>query len=916
MKQILKVFIAGLILLSSFAYADTGLLFSIEETGSTASIDIILCLDGVSPLSCQNYHLSTQEIVVKTTIRHYYPEVGVKVLTPGYQPSNCTPYPNGYCIFQASNIMATSIQFIDNAIPVQDQTITITSTAPSPGEGGSIYNVSATASSGLPVTFSIDASSSAICSISGSTITFNAAGTCTINANQAGNAAYNPAPQVQQNVTVVRGNQTINFDTTPPSSPVVNTTYNVSATATSGLPVTISIASASSAICTLSGSTVTFIAAGTCTINADQGGNVTYNPAPQVQQIITVIRADQTITFGTTPPTTAFVGGTYTVTATASSGLTVTITIASASSAICSLSGSLVSFNAPGTCTINADQGGNTAYNPAPQAVQIIDVSPPSPTSTTLSSSLNPALVNDTVLFSAQVSSARGAPPSGTVTFTATLGSTPTTLCSNVAISAGLATCSTSFPTAGSYSIVAAYSGAPEYASSNSPPFNQSVVASLPPGTVPSAPTNVTAIPGNGQVSLSWLPPSDGGGAATANINYTVSYWVASGNPAITTPFPGCNPTAAGTLTCTVTGLSNGTTYAFKVIATNTIGTAAYLAGYSSTATPSAGIATLPAELALSGLGSGQSRSIRVINNSNTTQTITAITGLTSLPSGTEVTANSCTGATLTANGGSCFITITPGTTVSLYQTSGSPCDTTTLSTGDTLQPSPISLTTNNALTATTNVYVVKYGCQYQGGYLFNIDDSTPPTGSVGGKVLTAVDQSTTSTWSLNGAFTSIWGIDETSTTASPSPNATTPSAPATLIPGQLNCNGGADGACGSNNILTFYGTSASYAPGICLQTLDNAGTPCTSSASPNSCYADWYLPAICEWGAFNPNFGTDAGCGTNTSNIANNLYLLGFFVNELTRPSFIGARLKPQTVLVILPGTSFSKTVMKLFRI
>jgi hypothetical protein len=41
--------------------------------------------------------------------------------------------------------------------------------------------------------------------VSGSTVTFSAAGTCIIDANQAGNATYAAAPQVQQIIKVQAG---------------------------------------------------------------------------------------------------------------------------------------------------------------------------------------------------------------------------------------------------------------------------------------------------------------------------------------------------------------------------------------------------------------------------------------------------------------------------------------------------------------------------------------------------------------------------------------------------------------------------------------------------------------------------------------------------------------------------------------
>jgi hypothetical protein len=94
---------------------------------------------------------------------------------------------------------ATSTAF---AITKANQTITFTSTAPANAVVGGTYTPTATSSSGLPVTITVDASSSAVCSISGGVVTFNAAGTCTIDANQAGNGAFNAATQVQQMVVV------------------------------------------------------------------------------------------------------------------------------------------------------------------------------------------------------------------------------------------------------------------------------------------------------------------------------------------------------------------------------------------------------------------------------------------------------------------------------------------------------------------------------------------------------------------------------------------------------------------------------------------------------------------------------------------------------------------------------------------
>jgi hypothetical protein len=83
------------------------------------------------------------------------------------------------------------------------QTITFTTTPPANPVAGDRYTVAATGKSGNAVTFSIDASSTAgTCSISGATVRFKAAGTCVIDANQAGTSNYLAADQTQQTVRV------------------------------------------------------------------------------------------------------------------------------------------------------------------------------------------------------------------------------------------------------------------------------------------------------------------------------------------------------------------------------------------------------------------------------------------------------------------------------------------------------------------------------------------------------------------------------------------------------------------------------------------------------------------------------------------------------------------------------------------
>ena len=110
MKRFMNnLLIAALLMLGSLAQAKAGLLFKITELGTPVSVDVILCLNGKGSLSCQNYHVSAQNLAIRTAAKHTYPFAGIKVLTPGYKATGCAPYSKDYCLFAANGTAATSI---------------------------------------------------------------------------------------------------------------------------------------------------------------------------------------------------------------------------------------------------------------------------------------------------------------------------------------------------------------------------------------------------------------------------------------------------------------------------------------------------------------------------------------------------------------------------------------------------------------------------------------------------------------------------------------------------------------------------------------------------------------------------------------------------------------------------------------
>jgi hypothetical protein len=134
--------------------------------------------------------------------------------------------------------------------------------------GASPFSVSATASSGLAVSFA--STTTSVCAVSGSIVTIAAGGACSITATQAGNANYAAATPVIQSFTVSPASQTIAFGALNGVVYGVSP-FTIGATASSGLAV--SLASATTPVCTVSGSTVTVVAGGLCSITASQSGS-------------------------------------------------------------------------------------------------------------------------------------------------------------------------------------------------------------------------------------------------------------------------------------------------------------------------------------------------------------------------------------------------------------------------------------------------------------------------------------------------------------------------------------------------------------------------------------------------------------------------------------------------------------------
>ena len=166
--------------------------------------------------------------------------------------------------------------------------------------------------------------------------------------------------------------QSISFSAVPTLD--LDDTATATATASSGLVVNYSSMTLDDCTVNNSSGLVEALGPGDCIIAANQSGNTTFAPAPQVTQSIPVIfDPSQTIVFDPAP--TLSVYSTATVSATASSGLPVSY--GSDTPAICSVnssSGLVIANGLADDCIIAADQAGDDNYIVAPQVTLTIPI--------------------------------------------------------------------------------------------------------------------------------------------------------------------------------------------------------------------------------------------------------------------------------------------------------------------------------------------------------------------------------------------------------------------------------------------------------------------------------------------------------------------------------------------------------------
>jgi hypothetical protein len=551
-----------------------------------------------------------------------------------------------------ANYLAAN-QVMQSVIIKTSQTIGAISFSSALAVGGSA-TASATSSSGLAVSFS--SATSSVCTVSGSIVTGIAAGTCSIVAGQAGDTSYLAANQVTQSITVSKGSQSIGVISFS-NAVTVGAATAASAVATSGLAVTLS--STTPGVCAVSGITIIAIAAGTCTLAANQAGNANFNAAPQVTQSVAVLALD----FTRLLPHAAGSQWSYInnnqVTTTTTTGSPVTLP-----GGVVAIPWTRVDSSQPGyTVTYNTfDANGWRRHQEYMSSVYVSGYG-----YTTATVVYTPAVI----LVPANAAIGNTYAATGVVTITYANVTTVTLDYSGTTQIVGFETVSNSAGTQSwpalkgiiSTTLSGMINGAPLTTTSSSTAWladGLGVVQNYTPnasGTMETwklTSTNVvtpvtigSATAGNSSATVSFYAPASNGGSTLTG--YTV------------TSAPG-GITASGTASpIIVTGLTNGTTYTFTVKANyNTVGGAS--SAPSNSVTPAGPAVSLSAP-SLTFLGwpqatSSSAQTITLTNSGNASLTISSIT-----VSGNFARSTNC-GTTLGA-GANCAVsvTFTPTTT-------------------------------------------------------------------------------------------------------------------------------------------------------------------------------------------------------------------------------------------------------------
>ncbi|MFK7952333.1 MAG: T9SS type A sorting domain-containing protein [Ekhidna sp.] len=333
---------------------------SVSEAGGTASFN----LSGFTPAEDELNSYFEWTLPSGWTISEYNKITITADVAPGASSGVVSVRIVNPCTEAATSALTRDVYVI------KDQTITFDQ--PSNLQvGDAAIDLGATASSSLVVSYSL---SNANAELSGSMLTTKQVGDVTITASQDGNEEYNASPDVERTITISKGDDAITFNAL---SDVVwnaaNFDLDTDASSKSGRQIT--WAGSDPSIATVSSTgVVNPIKPGTITITASLSGTADWNAPSNVQQTLTVLKADQTITFDPLPTDKEEGDQNFNLSAYASTSSGLTLSYQSSNTNAVTISNGQVQIVGEGTATITASQSGNDFYSAAGDVQQSISV--------------------------------------------------------------------------------------------------------------------------------------------------------------------------------------------------------------------------------------------------------------------------------------------------------------------------------------------------------------------------------------------------------------------------------------------------------------------------------------------------------------------------------------------------------------
>ena len=277
---------------------------------------------------------------------------------------------------KATNLAGTVTQSFTLTVEKTSQApLTLTSTS---GTYGSGLTLTTSGGSGTgSVSYSVANGTASGCSVTAGVLSVSSAGTCLVTATKAADGNYNSASSPQTTVTFAKADQAALAVTSTSGTFGSGLTLTTSGGSGTGA-VSYSVVDATASGCSVTAGVLSVSSAGTCLATATKAADGGYNAVSSPSTTVAFAKAPQSITFTSQPPAQPQVGGGYTVAATADSGLPIAFSIdPSSGTGVCSIAGAVVSFTAPGTCVIDANQAGNGNYLASAVSQQTVTVMAP-----------------------------------------------------------------------------------------------------------------------------------------------------------------------------------------------------------------------------------------------------------------------------------------------------------------------------------------------------------------------------------------------------------------------------------------------------------------------------------------------------------------------------------------------------------